>query len=324
MTTVAKGSTRITDIDRGTQVYANALGVSRQARVCSALDGRGYVPKYMLLNNGSSDQTDTVEQFLTKILAFYDHYAEDLGASAASPLHMLLAQYSDWTSYDYVTCDMPAAQLLAGLAPEVAEAMLTMTGSTHAGATIAATYSEGASPSFGRRRIYCAGPTYHLARVDGRHFLNTSMSLLSQHAGYIFNIISSTGKWEPLHYVDWTVDGANIVYHYRRPTGDGDLVLNDVDVTDPGMKGWTWTQTAGADRAITGVSVSGMDLILTFDGDLTGCAGEVGYAARGVAGQWSGPTTGARGCLCTRTGKYIDDGREIINWAAIQKSQISL
>ncbi|AMY69800.1 MULTISPECIES: hypothetical protein [Frigidibacter] len=126
-------------------------------------------------------------------------------------------------------------------------------------------------------RFICVGPKYHLERrlpTDGTHLSAVSSKLWGEYHGRALR----SGQL-PLHVSSYSRSGAVITLGVSGGDGSG-LVVDTVQVSDPGNLGIQWWDNTASPRNVLSVNVSGRTIIVT----LTGDPGVLGGAVRGVLG----------------------------------------
>lgn len=127
--------------------------------------------------------------------------------------------------------------------------------------------------SIANPKIFLAGPTYQFMTVDYAHWTNTSKRL----AGEMFEkairkVVHEGRDWVPLSpkpFSQWTVNVAagTILIPMNVPVGP--LVFDTTLVSDPGNKGFNYTDSLG--RTITNVQITGANsdqILVTLSGSL--------------------------------------------------------
>ncbi|MGF6863017.1 hypothetical protein ABIE69_003612, partial [Rhodobacteraceae bacterium MBR-64] len=164
-------------------------------------------------------------------------------------------------------------------------------------------------------KFICVGPKYHLERrlpTDGTHLTAAASKLLGEYHGRALR----TGQL-PLHVSSYSRSGAVITLGVSG--GDGsNLVVDTVQVTDPGNLGFQWWDNTATPRSIASVTVAARSITVTLDGD----PGVLGGAVRGILGVGLhqtvlddyGPTGGNRTSIRDSSPDISTQGLPMQNW----------
>ncbi len=175
--------------------------------------------------------------------------------------------------------------------------------------------------------VLMACPMYQFNyATDGIHLPAHSSRWLGCYIGRaLYHTITLGEKWRPLEPTDVWRQGKLINVYFHVPVGP--LVLDTVNVTDPGNYGFEVFDANGSALGIASVSVAGNRAQITLATTPTGPV-TVGYAlGTALTGANAGRTTGARGCLRdsdSATGWANDASGQpykLFNWSVMFKIQ---
>lgn len=177
-------------------------------------------------------------------------------------------------------------------------------------------------------KIFLACPTYQLSYVgDNIHYVNTSKRLIGEYFEKAVRKVVHEGRdWVPLSpkpFAQWTIGTNTISIPFYVPIGP--MAFDTTLVSDPGNKGFSYTDAAG--RTITNVQITGANsdtILITLSGAI-GSTALLDYAYSNGTNSTSGPTTGARGCLRDSDPALSrwDGTTHLYNWAVIFRQAIN-
>lgn len=271
LTDWGKGATFYSGLKKTTQPYANSLTAIRDARKISPIyrSGSFLVPGIICVH-GEGDGSSATYQ--ADIEQWQSDYETDIKAitGQTGTIPIFHSQPSAWTSplnLNTATALSPYAILAAHVA----------------------------NPT--KSVLVC--PKYILPYSDGVHLTSAGYRKLGEYYGKAwYQHIVQGVQWQPLRPVSVVRSGATITVSFTGRVGN--LVLDNVAITDPGNFGFEWAQTGGTARTISTVALSGdsTQVIVTLSGDPgTPTTQRLRYAYTGTVGNSGGPTTGPRGCL---------------------------
>lgn len=158
-------------------------------------------------------------------------------------------------------------------------------------------------------KFKCQGPYYAQTFTDSFH-LNAPGYV---QMGSLSAVAILDADWLPLYPVSALRVGTTVTLTFHNPTGTA-LVLDDTTITNyaDGNYGFRFLDT-NSETSITGVSVSGNDVILTLNQEPTGTNPRIGIADVSSGGQ--GAVNGKRCCLRDSSTQLDTIGNPLYNWA---------
>lgn len=117
------------------------------------------------------------------------------------------------------------------------------------------------------------GPNYHLPLHDGTHPDNLGRMMGAEMDAYAWQQVSDGAEWHPL----WpeadgvTSDGTTVTIPLELPPGLTEISLDGDWVLAVANAGFVYADDSASGITITGVAISGADILLTLSGD---CSGE--------------------------------------------------
>ena len=157
--------------------------------------------------------------------------------------------------------------------------------------------------SLGNPNIHLATPLYMMDFVDDFHLSNTSSKWLGAYYGLVYKRVVIDGQdWQPLHPTSATAYGRVIMTRFHVPAPP--LVLDTVQVVDPGHYGFKLIESDGSENPITGIALGRSGDVLWIAGAREIKPGtQLRYAWDGAA--QSGRLTGPRGNLRDSQGNTL-------------------
>jgi len=159
---------------------------------------------------------------------------------------------------------------------------------------------------------------------DNIHLTNEGYRWLSSTLGEILARIHVDGDtWLPLHAVNATASGNDVILTYSMPPDGGAVQLNTTAYTwrsaaaSGTTHGFRYIEGANPARTVTGVVASGNTVTVTLDGAAV-AGSELGYADFGAQ-----PPNAASGNVCSQLVTTTADSVEIHWWAAAQRLAIT-
>lgn len=283
-----RGGRGITSLWKGSTYYANSITAVTAAK--AECDAKGYAYRVPLVDwvQGENDRAAAAGVYYGRLLQLQSDYQTDIqaitGQSQGVPL--LLDQISNWTAYGDVESNVPLEQL-----------------------QVALDYPD---------RFVCAGPKYWAqTSSDGIHLPEAnSMRLGAMHARAAMAIING-GAWLPTHCLSAVRDGLEVTLKFHTPHGP--LVIDKVNVADPGNLGIRWIDDT-ATAAISSVKLLGDNtVVVTLSALPTGANPKIGIADTGTTLAHGGPTAGPRSCLRDNSKDLDGYGQPVYNWACHQR-----
>jgi hypothetical protein len=250
----------ISALDRGSDTYEVGLGKVRMVQNLSS-GGKSDVA-FVTLIHGESDAVAGSTTYRDDLRQLQQDYESDIRSITCQtgPVPMLLSQVSSWTHYGLNASRIPFDQLDASRD------------------------SDG--------RIVMVGPTYAYEYSDGTHLTSTASRAL----GTQFAKAAATPGWEALHPIEVARTDKVISIKFHVPVGE--LVLDTLNVTDPGNYGFVFDDGSQHPPEIDNISIVAPDtLLVTLGTSPQGSSDLLRYAATGKAGAAAGPRTGPRGNL---------------------------
>ena len=289
------GGQGITSLNKGTIPYGNSITAVTAAKAEADRLGYGYKVPFVGWNQGQHDGGMAAGVYLGHLRQLQADYDADLRAitGEADTVPILLTQMSNWTArvYNRAFSNVPHEQLQAALdEPE---------------------------------KFVMAGPQYSLpSNADGIHLPASSYARDGVMVGRAGRAIIDGRVWLPLHCLEAKRAGTSVELRFHVPTGP--LVIDTVNVSDPGDFGLRWIDSTSS-ATVTKVEQTGFDTLrLTLSNEPTGAAPMVGIADIGIAGSRAGPTTGPRSCIRDSSPDLDMTGTPVFNWACHQRIQITL
>lgn len=290
----SRGAQGITSLSKGTIPYNNSITAATAAKAEADRLGYAYEIPFVGWNQGQHDGGMAAGVYLGHLLQLQADYDADLRAVSGqlNTIPMLLTQMSNWMApaYNRSFSNIPHEQLQAALE----------------------------NPD----KFVMAGPQYWLpSNNDGIHLPAASYARDGVMVARAARAIIAKQKWLPLHCVAATRNGLQVDLRFHVPAGP--LVIDTVNVTDPGMYGLRWIDSASSASVVKVERVGYDTLRLTLDAEPTGAGQMVGVADIGVAGSRAGPNTGARTCIRDSAPDLDATGTPVYNWACHQRIQVT-
>ncbi|MCO1622251.1 hypothetical protein [Pseudomonas putida] len=290
----SRGAQGITSLNKGTIPYGNSITAATAAKAEADRLGYAYEIPFVGWNQGQHDGGMAAGVYIGHLLQLQTDYDADLRAVSGqlNTIPMLLTQMSNWTApaYNRSFSNIPHEQLQAALEnPE---------------------------------KFVMAGPQYSLpSNTDGIHLPAASYARDGVMVARAARAIINKRIWLPLHCLSARRAGVTVDLRFHVPTGP--LVIDTVNVLDPGFYGLRWIDSTSS-AAVTKVEKTGFDTLrLTLSNEPTGTGQMVGIADIGVAGSRAGPTTGPRTCIRDSAPDLDATGTPVYNWACHQRIQVT-
>ncbi|PTV57983.1 hypothetical protein [Pseudomonas putida] len=290
----SRGAQGITSLNKGTIPYNNSITAATAAKAEADRLGYAYEIPFVGWNQGQHDGGMAAGVYIGHLLQLQIDYDADLRAVSGqlSTIPMLLTQMSNWTapSYNRSFSNIPHEQLQAALE----------------------------NPD----KFVMAGPQYSLpSNADGIHLPAASYARDGVMVARAARAIINKRPWLPLHCLSAERAGVTVDLRFHVPTGP--LVIDTVNVLDPGFYGLRWIDSTSS-ATVTKVEKTGYDTLrLTLSNEPTGTDQMVGIADIGVAGSRAGPTTGPRTCIRDSAPDLDATGTPVYNWACHQRIQVT-
>jgi hypothetical protein len=280
------------------KAFVDGMRQVDEAKALAAARGKSYVVRAVAAVHGESDHegnefpldgTDgtpgKVKNYSDALLEWQNDYETSVKAKTAQtlPIPLFVSQMSNWT--DRPTSDVANLQLDAHVRAPGKVVLVTPT------------YSMAYSDD-------CLHMAAHTERRLGEYFAKA----------YVSQILAGK-RWEPLRPVGATIAGNVVTVKFLVPVPP--LVIDTTKVTDPGNKGFTFSDGSASPPKITNVAISGPDTVaITLASAPTGAKKRVAYAQNVVPGSaCPGPTAGARGNLRDSDATPSKYGYDLVNWA---------
>lgn len=171
--------------------------------------------------------------------------------------------------------------------------------------------------------LFLACPAYFFEYTDGLHLTGVSYKWMGAYYGRALKRILLDGfAWAPLRCTEAVAAGTSIIAKFNVPTAP--LVLDTVNVSDPGNYGFNVVNSSGTDISISSVDVISENRvkIQTSAPIPTGCFLRYGWNGTETTGR----TTGPRGCLRDSDPLIFDPTNlnlPMYNWCTMFQYQIS-
>lgn len=157
------------------------------------------------------------------------------------------------------------------------------------------------------------GPRYFLSHgpIGGSHMIEASHQRLGEYYGkaYYKQVFENT-QWVPLYPSIVSRSGAVITLTFIGNVGA--LVLDTVNVVDPGNYGFTYVDDTSSATILSVALQSTNQVVVTLTGTPTGANKKIQYGFNGATE--GGPTTGKRGCLRDQDPEASPNGHSLVNW----------
>ena len=278
------GSAAYALLKKGTTPYSNGMAQVDAGVALAAAAGAAYCVRCVNVVHGEADSDLGTANYDTDMLQWQTDYEADVKSRSHQlwGVPMFHSQISSWTGNGFTTSLIPYAQLAAAAA----------------------------RPS----RIYIVGPKYMLPYVDLFHLTNQGYRWLGElYAKAYRMVVARHQPWVPLQPASVSRVGAVIDITFSVPVSP--LVVDTVNVTDPGNLGFEFYDDAGPSVGISSVVLTGATTVrVTLTGAPTGGSKRIRYAYTGTAFNGGGPTTGPRGCLRDSDAAASLYGYNLWNW----------
>ena len=290
-----RGGQSILALNKGTIPYGNSITAMTEAKAECMRLGYGYKVPFVGWNQGQHDGAWAAGLYLAALVQLQIDYQADIQAitGQVENIPLLLTQMSNWTAptYKRAFSNIPHEQLQAAL-----------------------DYPD---------RFVMAGPQYWMpSNNDGIHLPASSYARDGVMVGRAASAILNGFKWMPLHCVEAIREGNKVDVRFHVPSLP--LVIDTVNVTDPGNYGIRWIDSTDS-ATVTAVEQIGSDTLrITLSGEPTGADQKVGIADIGIASTRAGPTTGPRTCIRDSAPDLDAEGVPVFNWACHQRFPVTI
>lgn len=267
--------------------YAWAMnGVAEAARLSEDAD-RSYAVQSLIWIQGEANRADTMAAYKAKFEQMVSDYRADIFAVTSQPNTIKVITYQ------------PSGQQTSG------------TTGVEFPNTIAEAFFQSAEED---SDMVISTPTYWIEHADEFHPTDSGGKQFGQMVGKVlYKYVYRDEDWQPLgpRQID-QYGSRSIVIRMNVP--ELPLVIDTVNVTDPGNYGFDIRDDSGI-AGIVSVKVVGTDAVsITVDRDLTTNV-KASYAYYGVGGNGGGPIEGARGNLRDSDSTVGADGfSKLWNW----------
>ena len=287
----AGGARGIAALTKGTIFYENALQAIRGANeYCSNVLGINYELGYVSWIHGETDSNRWPGEYYDGMIVHQENFSTDVASVLGryADVMFILDQISNWTgsvAYQRAESSVPFEQLQLAIDMP--------------------------------HKFMCAGPKYWIETInDGVHLPARGSYLLGKLHGYVGSKFLSGESWLPVHCKRVERNGHIVKLFFHVPEG-GQLVLDEINVTDPGNYGLRWIDDSNSAH-ITSVEVSSNTITVFLSDNPTGANKKIGIADIGNPGDRAGPTTGPRTCFRSNLPIELEDGTKIYHWACHQ------
>ncbi|EKT4476527.1 hypothetical protein QEL91_002199 [Pseudomonas putida] len=278
----------IAQLSKGTLFYNNLIAGVTAAKAEATRLGKNYFVPFVDWIQGEQDRAMSQAAYTAALVQLQSDYDADIRTAGGQsrPVKLLMDQMSSFTNYGMTSSFVPLAQLQVSLDfPD---------------------------------RFVCAGPKYWVPyNSDGTHMTGDSYSRIGCMHARAAEAIINNRTWKPTHAVSAVRTGNVVRVKFYTPFGN--LVVDTGAVTDPGNWGIRYADDSSS-ATVTGVKLLGRDTIeVTLNAVPSGANPFIGIADAGIAGNPSGPTSGARACLRDESPDRDGYGRPVFNWACHQR-----
>lgn len=294
--------TGIAGLKKGTTPYNDSLtAITNNFNLSKYYSSTNFIQRALFCVHGEFDFYSNT--YAADILQWLSDYNTDIKAitKQTRDIPMFVSQPSSWTSSSVI----PNA--------------------TTAKSPIAIYNAAKASPT--KMILVCAKYIFSY-QSDGVHLLNSSYRRLGEYyaKAYLktvynnlslsdnnFNGVASSSVFLPVMPI-LVSRSTNIIDVQFNVPGD-DLAFDTTTVTDPGNKGFEYTDDTSS-ASISSVAIISRDTVrITLSGTPTGTNKKIRYAYTGILNNDAGPTTGARGCLKSAELTYTSlNGYNLDDW----------
>lgn len=165
-------------------------------------------------------------------------------------------------------------------------------------------------------KVVLVAPGYPIGySADCLHFTNHGQRRIGEYFGKAYaRIVLAGKKWEPLRPIRVTLAGKVLTAKFVVPKPP--LVLDAVQVTDPGNFGFEFFDGSGAPPAVASVAIAGPDTVsITLASEPTGANKRLRYAYTATPETCPGPEYGPRGNLRDSDDTPSVGGHDLENWS---------
>lgn len=164
--------------------------------------------------------------------------------------------------------------------------------------------------------VVMVGPTYFLPFADDCiHFTSHGNRRLGEYFAKAYaQVVGRNVPWEPLRPTKVTIEGNTVTARFAVPKPP--LVLDTEHVRDPGNYGFEYADDSDAPPGITGVEVTGDDVVtITLERAPEATGKRLRYAFTATPKTCPGPQRGPRGNLRDSDATRSNYGYDLPNWA---------
>lgn len=290
----ARGAQGIRTLNKGTIPYQNSLTAITAAKAECDAKGLPYSVPCICWNQGQHDGGMAAGVYYDLLVQLQKDYEADIQAILGKPVRvpMIITQMSNWTApvYNRAFSNIPHEQFQVSLDfPD---------------------------------RFVVAGPQYWLpSNNDGIHLPAKSYARDGTALSGAIDAVIEGKKWQPTACFSAVREGTTVTLRFHVPHGP--LVIDTLNVTDPGNLGIRWIDSTSS-VSVIGVELEGYDTLrVTLSGEPTGVAPMIGIADIGVAGNRAGPDTGPRTCIRDNSPSLDAFGVPVYNWACHQRIAVT-
>lgn len=284
-----RGGHTIDQLAKGSLYYTNMMTAISAAKAECARLGLEYDVPFMHFRQGEADRALAAGVYASKLVQLQSDFETDvnalLGSTGRRPL--LIEQLSNITSYSgYTTSEVIFDQL-----------------------KVSVDYPD---------RFILTGPGYFIEHAaDGTHMLADGYQRLGCN-----NARAAKGFFERRRFIPTSArsakrTGDKVIVDFYVPFPP--LVLDLVNVTDPGNYGFRWSDSTNSATVTSVRLITPSSVEVSLSAVPTGSDGYIGIADIGTAGAAGGPRTGMRSNLRDSSQDFDSFGVPLYNWACHQR-----
>ncbi|CAI8792215.1 sialate O-acetylesterase [Pseudomonas sp. IT-P218] len=281
-----RGGQGITQLNKGTIPYQNSLTAIAEAKAECDRKGWPYRIPCICWNQGQHDGGMAAGVYYGHLVQLQADYEADIQAITGQTgrIPMVVTQMSNWTAptYNRSFSNIPHEQY-----------------------QVALDFPD---------RFVVAGPQYWLpSNSDGIHLPAVAYSRDGIALAGAVGAMIKGEQWKPTACVSAVRNGLKVTLRFNVPHGP--LVIDTVNVSDPGFWGLRWIDSTSS-ASIVATELVGYDAIeVTLSNEPTGSSPIIGVADIGIASTLAGPTTGPRTCIRDSSPRLDRTGLPVYNWA---------
>jgi hypothetical protein len=293
---VALNAARITAINKTTTPYNDALAQIRAAKALAASRFLKYQVLAVIFIHGETDQQFNVTNYASLVTTMQSDFEADAKAITGQ------------------TVGVPFFACQQGVYPPGSAGTQPTSGAPYGSSTAYQLFQAFlANPT----KVYLLNSRYlHYTNADGIHISNHAQRWQGEMYGKaIYQALFAPGSWTPLYpslaslstnvvTVSFSVPVVPLVFDYQM-----------VAVRDTVKKGFEYFDDSGAIPAITDVSISGTQVLITLASNPTGTFKQIRYG-HSAGGGSAGPFGGVRGNLRDSDATQSKNGYPMYNWCA--------